>query len=137
MAKHLTNKDIDVIVRLIDGWEGKLTWDALCEKVETALYFRPTRQTLYAQARVQSAFAAKKSQAKLGVQPTKRPQSLAIAQQRIHRLENENWRLKAENDRLLERFIRWQYNAQKRGVSQAVLDQPLPKVDRDSTEKAG
>ncbi len=52
-----------------------------------------------------------------------------------HRLESENQRIKAENERLLERFIRWQYNAQKRGLSQAVLDAYLPVIDRDSSEK--
>ncbi|MNR59050.1 hypothetical protein D3C85_1802120 [compost metagenome] len=73
----------------------------------------------------------------MGFQPTKRPASLSIAEQRIHRLESENQRLKAENSHLLERFVRWQYNALKRGLSQGVLDAPLPRIDRDSAEKRG
>lgn len=135
MAKHLTARDIELLVGLIDGWNGKLTWDALCDEAASLIGTRPTRQTLNAHPEVKSAFSDKKIQLKTGLKPTKRPQSLAIAEQRIHRLESENQRLKAENDRLLERFIRWQYNAQKRGLSQAVLDESLPTIDRDSAEK--
>lgn len=135
MAKHLTARDIELLVGLIDGWNDKLTWDALCDEAANLIGTKPTRQTLNAHPAVKSAFSDKKTQLKTGLKPTKRPQSLAIAEQRINRLESENQRLKAENDRLLERFIRWQYNAQKRGLSHAVLDEPLPKIDRDSAEK--
>ncbi|MBX8540402.1 hypothetical protein K5D51_11070 [Pseudomonas cichorii] len=135
MAKHLTKRDIDLLVGLIDGWDGKLTWDALCDEAEGLIGTRPTRQTLNAHPRIKSAFSDKKTQLRVGFKPTKRPQSLAIAEQRIHRLESENQRLKAENNRLLERFVRWQYNALKRGLSQVVLDDPLPEIDRDSAEK--
>jgi hypothetical protein len=41
-------------------------------------------------------------------------------------------RLKAENARLLEQFVRWAYNANNRGVSEEVLNRPLPAVNRDS-----
>ncbi|MNJ26543.1 hypothetical protein D3C77_210290 [compost metagenome] len=136
MAKHLTTKDIELLVGLIDGWNGKLTWDALCDGAEGLIGTRPTRQTLNARARIKCAFGDKKTQQKAGFQPTKRPASLAIAEQRIHRLESENQRLKAENNHLLERFVRWQYNALKRGLSQGVLDAPLPRIDRDSAEKS-
>lgn len=137
MAKHLTVRDIELLVGLIDGWNGKLTWDALCDEGESLIGRRPTRQTLNAHPRIKSAFSDKKTQQKTGFKPTKRPESLAIAEQRIHRLESENQRLRAENTRLLERFVRWQYNAQKRGLSQADLDSSLPKIDRDSAEEGG
>lgn len=135
MAKHLTARDIELLVGLIDGWDGKLTWDALCDEAEGLIGTRPTRQTLNSHPRIKSAFGDKKIQQREGFKPTKRPASLAIAEKRIHRLESENQRLKAENNRLLERFVRWQYNAQKRGISHGVLDTPLPRVDRDTAEK--
>lgn len=135
MAKHLTARDIELLVGLIDGWNGKLTWDAVCDEAKGLIGTRPTRQTLNAHARIKSAFGDKKAQQKAGFKPKKRPESLAIAEQRIRRLDSENQRMKAENNRLLERFVRWQYNAQKRGISQTVLDAPLPEIDRDSAEK--
>ncbi|HBN9860918.1 hypothetical protein [Pseudomonas aeruginosa] len=135
MAKHLTQRDIRVLIDLIDAWTGKLTWEGLCDKGGEVLGFRPTRQTLHSHNTVKAAFNDKKIQQKNGFTPSKRPQSLAIAEQRIHKLESEKKRLIAENERLIERFVRWQYNAQKRGLSQAVLDAPLPVIDRDSAEK--
>ena len=135
MARHLTEHDIQVLIDLIDAWSGKLTWDGLCDKGGELLGFRPTRQTLNSHRAVKSAFDNKKTQQKNGVVPSKRPQSLAIAEQRIHKLESESARLTSENDRLIEQFIRWQYNAQKRGVTKAMLDEHLPLIDRDSAEK--
>ena len=135
MARHLTEHDIQILIDLIDAWSGKLTWDGLCDKGGDVLGFRPTRQTLNSHRAVKSAFDNKKTQQKTGVMPSKRPQSLAIAEQRIHKLESENARLTSENDRLIELFIRWQYNAQKRGVTKAMLDEHMPVIDRDSAEK--
>jgi integrase len=49
------------------------------------------------------------------------------------RLEAETARLKTENTRLLEQFVRWSYNANNRGVGEEVLNRPLPAVNRDSS----
>jgi dsDNA-specific endonuclease/ATPase MutS2 len=135
VAKHLSTRDLDLIVRLIDAWEGKLGWEALCDATEPLIGTRPTRQTLNAHERIKSAFAHQKKRLKSGFISIKRPASLSIAEQRIRRLEAENSRLQREINQLLERFIRWQYNAHKFNVSADKLDAPLPFVDRDSSEK--
>ncbi|MDY7069857.1 hypothetical protein PsexTeo8_65190 [Pseudomonas extremaustralis] len=134
MAKHLSPKDLDLIVSLIDGWEGKLTWEGLCEAIEPFIGTRPTRQTLNSHEKIKSAFTHHKARMKSGFVSTKRPASLSIAEQRIRRLEAENHRLERENACLLERFVRWQYNAYKFNVSAEKLDAPLPIVDRGSSE---
>ncbi|WP_159876077.1 hypothetical protein [Aquitalea denitrificans] len=135
MAKHLSLKDIDIFVQLIDAWEGKITWESLCEEGEKLVGFRPTRQTLNAHKKIKAAYLSRKENLKAGFTPSKRPASLAIAEQRIHRLENTNIRLEKENERLLIQFVRWQYNAYKHGMSKEMLDAPLPPIDRDSSEK--
>ena len=137
MAKHLTLKDISTIINLIDSAQEKLTWDGLCDSAEPLIGTRQTRQTLNAHERIKTAFALKKEQLKAGFQTSKRPASLAIAEQRIKRLESENDRLKRENERLLQRFATWQYNAYKNGMTPAKLDAPLSAIDRDSSEKKG
>lgn len=134
MAKHLSAKDLGIIVTLIDGWQGKLGWDALCDAVEPLIGSRPTRQTLNSHVRIKAAFTHQKERLKSGFVSTKRPASLSIAEQRIRRLEAENSRLERENERLLEQFMRWQYNAHKFDVSADKLNAPLPFVDRDSSE---
>lgn len=135
MAKHLTAKDIQDIVRLIDSWNTKLSWEALCDAVGPLIGSRPARQTLITHEQIKSAFEHQKERLKSGASISKRPPSLNIAAERIRRLETENNRLVMENQRLLERFMRWQYNAHKFGVSQEKLDAPMPFVDRDSAER--
>ena len=131
MAKHLTSKDIAILINLIDSWEGKLGWEVLCDAVAPLIGARPTRQTLSSHSQVKAAFGQKKQQQKSGFVATKRPASLNIAEQRIGRLESESSRLRAENSALLERFIKWQYNAYKHGVSKEKLDAELPVIDRE------
>ncbi|MFV3370907.1 hypothetical protein ACNFH5_22295 [Pseudomonas sp. NY15435] len=133
MAKHLTSKDVVTLINLIDSWEGKLTWEILCDAALPMIGTRPTRQTLNSHARIKTAFGHKKGQQKDGFVPSKRPPSLRIAEQRIRRLESEIDRLKSENSELLVRFIKWQYNAYKHGISKEKLDADLPRIDRDSS----
>lgn len=52
---------------------------------------------------------------------------------RLERLEAENKRLVIENERLLEQFVTWAYNAHLKGLTKAYLDKPLPIVDREIT----
>ncbi|MFG0339731.1 hypothetical protein ACF8FF_17640 [Pseudomonas sp. zjy_13] len=135
MAKHLTRGDIQAIVSLIDGWDGKLGWEALCDEAAALVGARPTRQTLSSHDAIKSAFDNQKKLQRTGSVVKKRPPSLDIAAQRIRRLEAENSRLTLENERLLERFQRWQYNAYKFNVSAEKLDAPLPQINRHSAEK--
>jgi hypothetical protein len=136
MAKHLTSKNIDALVALLDVWEGKLTWEALCAEGAKLVGSRPTRQTLNAHERIKTAFLGRKAHLMAGgYEPSKRPPSLSIAEQRIRRLEGENRRLREESDRLLEQFVRWQYNAYKHGMSKDKLNASLPLIDRDSSEQ--
>ena len=55
------------------------------------------------------------------------------ALERISRLEAENQRLLAENERLNEKFVRWAFNAYVRGMGETDLDRPLPQMDRRQT----
>lgn len=50
------------------------------------------------------------------------------------RLQAENGRLKAENERLLEQFVTWAYNAHLKGLTKDYLNSPLPRVDRELTK---
>ncbi|MDD2006822.1 hypothetical protein [Pseudomonas putida] len=135
MAKHLSPKDLDIIVGVIDGWDEKLSWDAICDAIEPLIGSRPARQTLTSHEKIKSAYEHHKERSRSGFVKSKPPASLRIAEQRIRRLEAENSRLERENERLLERFIRWQYNAHKFNVSAEKLDAPLPFVDRESSEE--
>jgi len=138
-AKNLDDKAIADIVSIIDGWSGKLTWDLLLEAVEKRLRQRYTRQTLNNHTRIAEAFRLrKKTLAEQALQPGRRrldmSPELDAALQRIELLEAMNLRLTLENDRLLEQFVRWAYNASTRGLDKNFLDQPLPVIQRDRTK---
>lgn len=129
MAKHLSDKDIADIVELIDSWhfDVKLTWDKLCEQMQTRLRLEHTRQTIQGYHRIKAAFKDKKNSLRDGGRKVlKTPVSLSFAATKIAKLEAENARLKRENSELLSQFIAWQYNAYAHGISMEQLNMPLP-----------
>lgn len=134
-GKNLTDDAIEQIVRLLDGWEGKLTWEALIDATVTRLHCKYTRQALHKHERIRAAYVLRKESLG-GQKKTSLPCGsgpLTDATARIARLEAENQRLEAENQRLLEQFVVWAYNAHTRGLDKEFLSQPLPRVNRDQT----
>ncbi len=137
-AKNLRDNDVALIVSIIDGWGGNLTWDALIADIELRLHSRYTRQALHKHVRIRDAFAFRKKGA-MTREEVKRPRGsieLRKAMERIARLEAENARLEAENNNLLSQFARWAYNASIRGLDATYLGQALPPIDRDRTRPA-
>lgn len=137
MAKHLKQADVDAIVDIIRGWPTeKLTWEGICEAAAKVIGKTPTRQTLNAHTSIKDAYAAKKSGLKVHGPRTAMPSSLAVAAQRIARLQTENDELRMKNDAFLEQFVKWQYNAYKHGLKEQQLNADLPRIDRERTEDA-
>lgn len=134
MAKHLTDRDVERVVGILDGWSDKLTWDALCEACTPIIGTTPARQTLAKFVRIEHAFEACKKRLKNETQEIHLPPSMKIAVERITRLESENERLKRENRELLQQFVVWQYNAHIRGLSDHDLNRSLPGIDRGRTD---
>jgi hypothetical protein len=87
LAKHLTDRDIEKIQGVLDGWQVKLTWDSLCDASAIHIGKRPTRQSLNANLRIKQAFSDKKLRFKNDFREIKTPPSLAIAWQRT-----KDWR---------------------------------------------
>lgn len=131
MTIHLNDETIDVIVSVIDGWSGALTWEDLREAVAIRLGHCPTRQALSRQSRVANAFKLKKRRLREGRPELKAGRAeVEKLLERIERLESANQRLTSENHCLLDQFRRWAYNASIAGLSHSELNAPLPDVDR-------
>ena len=132
-SRHLNDSDVGAIVELLDGWDGDVTWKALCDACGPAIGFIPTRQTLYKFNRIAGAYKLAKERAKEGTKELKIPPTLNMAAQRIDRLTREVDRLERENAALLEQFVVWQYNAFTHGLSQEKLNKGLYAIDRGQT----
>ena len=138
MAVHLSDKDIESIVKIIDGWSRseKLTWDNLILVVQTRLLRKYSRQALSRHERIKRAYALKKQFLSTGSDSKTEFKFVELqkAMERIERLKAENERLKDENNALLEQFARWAYNAHTRGLDEAFLNRALMPVDRERTK---
>lgn len=136
MAKHLSDSDIERICQIIDSWtERKFSWNALVVEVSRQLGISAVRQTLQSHVRIKDAYDLRKKNpvSKSGVQ---RRTSLTFAKalDRIDTLEAENLRLRQENERLLEQFLVWQFNARNKGMSKEDLSKARPPIDRGTDE---
>jgi hypothetical protein len=138
---RLTDAEVDKIVNLLTTWQGKLSWELLLRRVRPMLGRDFTRQGLDKQQSISIAFKQAKGRIRIRAQKAARdrdgdlPPELAAAQRRIDNLLAEVELLKAEKDKLLERFATWLYNARGRGLSEIELSTPLPHIDRDKSER--
>lgn len=139
-ARNLTDADIEVIVGVLDGWSDKLTWDGLIDAIASRLRVKYTRQALNQHERIKQTFQLAKERLSRVERPRGKGQSGLNAvetqafMERFKKLEAENARLRLENERLLEQFVVWAYNAHTRGLDREFLSRPLPRVDRDQTK---
>lgn len=134
-SRNLDDAAISEIVSIVDGCTGPLSWNILIEAIDERTRVRYTRQALNNHERIKLAFSARRETLKATRGPmrvdTATPEHAALLQVNARR-DAEIERLKAENARLLEQFVRWAYNANNRGVGEEVLNRPLPAVNRDS-----
>lgn len=134
MTKHLTPFELSAIEEALYSWDGVITWSSVCTKVETLIGKSVTRQTLSGNSAIKRAYDQAKSRGTNSTPIAPSPSSLRNAADRISRLESEITALKSENSRLIEKFLRWQYNAHIKGLTEAHLDKPLPIIDRERSD---
>lgn len=136
MTKRLNDLGIASICEMIDAWpsDTPLTWETLVAGVGGRLGVSYTRQALGAHERIARAYRSRRDVLSK-MPPPKRAGDAAMeaALQQIEQLKAETTRIKDENERLKEKFVRWAYNAHSRGLTPEMLESPLPSVDRDRT----
>ena len=100
-AKNLTDGAIKLIVEILDGWTGKLSWQLVLDAIERSTAQRYTRQALHKHTRILAAFVITKRRLKnqtVGVKTVSSPE-LQIALDRISRLNAEKQRFESEGNR--------------------------------------
>jgi hypothetical protein len=136
-APDLTDARIAIVIETLDAWKGKLTWDLLIDAVEASTGHRYSRFTFAEYPQIANAFSFKKDSLR-GTVPRARGEPrdervrAAIAQ--ADRYKSKVERLEAENQLLLEQFVTWATNAERKGVTMDMLNAPLPKPERDRTK---
>lgn len=138
-APDLTDERIKLVLETLDGWSGKLTWDLLLDAVETSCGHRYSRFTFADYPEIATAFSLKKD-ALRGSWKSERgapkDERVRAALEQAARYRSKADRLQKENDLLLEQFIVWATNAERKGVTMDMLNQPLPKPPRDQNKEA-
>ena len=135
LAKHLTKRDVESILNIIEGWDNsKLTWDGICDSAASVVGKKPTRQSLNANIVIREAYKKKKKGLKIHGPRIATPSSLKVAAARISKQQSEVDTLKAKNMALLEQFVKWQYNAYKYGMKEHQLNESMPRIDRERTD---
>lgn len=136
-APDLTQEHIATTLDTLDTWRGKLTWDLLLDKLEEVWGYRYSRFTLAGYAEVANAFMHRKD-ALRGTLPvsrgTPRDERVRAAVEQADRFKAKAERLEAENNLLLEQFVTWAHNAEKKGITMDMLNAPLAKPDRDRSK---
>jgi hypothetical protein len=123
---HLTKKDEARIIKIIEGWsEPKLTWPLLVDACKARLGISRARQSLMKIPAIDMAMKDRKAALKAPTEKAGWIKDINTANERIEKLTEANQKLKAVNQKLLERFKIWQANADMHGVTQRMLDQPL------------
>lgn len=141
-SPDLTEESVLKIVELIDEWDGALTWDKLIGKIEDVLGYSYSRFTLYEYPSIANAFAIKKDSIRRKKEgnsrkpSTPRDERLAAALEQVERYKRKLERFENENNLLLEQFVRWAYNAQRKGISMKTLNEPIPKPERGKSSSA-
>jgi hypothetical protein len=138
---RLTDADIEKAVRLLDGWSGKLTWDRYLAVLKTEIGHLYTKPGMRKHARIVNAWDMAQQRLSKGALAVGARNygdaAIAHAHHTIASLKAENQRLKQENRDLLERFLRWSYNAASRGLTEQTLDRDVAGGDSDQSPKTG
>ncbi|MBV5322674.1 MAG: hypothetical protein JZU60_02430 [Ilumatobacteraceae bacterium] len=135
-ARVINDDVIEVVLHILDGWKGKLTWDALIAAVKASISAEYTRQALSGHKRIADAFVLRKGG--LAKEVGKKPSGDARINgylETISRLKAENQRLTSELNNYREMFIRWTFNAQKKNLTSELLNRPMVAPNRDVTQE--
>ena len=121
-APRMTQDRIVGIVAIIDGWKGRLTWEALCDVVDREIGGRYTRQALDNYTEIKAAYENYNKAPILSGDD----KPLVGRKRRSEGLSGKlrSWKLSAIYC-LEEQFVRWAVNASSRNLDEKFLDTPL------------
>lgn len=136
-APDLTDERLQVVLDTLDGWKGKLTWDLLIDAVKKITDITYSRFTFAEYPQIANAFSLKKDVLRgtwKSERSEPRDERVRSALEQVDRYKAKVQRLEQENQLLLEQFVTWAHNAERKGVTVMMLNAPLPKPQRDRSK---
>lgn len=126
-SPNLSTRRVEDVVGIIRAMPGRPEWNRVIAAVADQLKAEYTRQTLFGHDAIRLAFQDRKKgqPARPGAARRRRTRDEAIGA-----LERDNERLSGIERALKAKFVRWAYNANAAGITEATLEKPLPTIDR-------
>lgn len=127
-APRLTNERINIALKLLDSWTGKLTWSRFLAILEVDLGHKYTKAALLRHSKFKHAWDKRR----WNESPNENENNnfgnyaLKISLEKIKKLERTIERLENENNLLNEKFVIWATNATNKGIFLEELNIPLP-----------
>ena len=127
-SPRLTNERIEIALKLLDGWTGKLTWSRYLALLELDLGHKYTKAALLRHTRFKNAWDKRRWEENPDRKKKKSygNHGLQIALEKIERLEATIKRLENENNLLTEKFVVWSTNATNKELTIEDLNRPIP-----------
>lgn len=127
-APRLTNERIDIALKLLDGWNGKLTWSHFLAILEIDLGHKYTKAALLRHSRFKDTWDKRR-----WIENPDRNEKnnfgnsgLQTALEKIAKLEKTIERLENDNNLLNEKFVVWATNAANKGITLEELNRSIP-----------
>jgi hypothetical protein len=127
-APRLTNDRIEIALKLLDGWTGKLTWSRFLALLELDIGHKYTKAALLRHPKFKDTWDKRRWNENPDRNIVKGfgNHGLQTALEKIEKLEATIERLENENNLLTEKFVVWATNATNRGLSLEDLDRAIP-----------
>lgn len=134
-ARTIDNNIIEVIDEILSQWSGKLSWDLLRAAIKNGIGVDYTRQALANHKHIVDAFNIRKRALQIEAgRPISVVNDVAELQKKIAQLESKNEMLALECKNYRAMFFVWVKNAEKEGISERKLNEPLSPSQQQSTD---
>lgn len=134
-APRLTNERIDIALKLLDGWTGKLTWPRFLALLEIDLGHKYTKAALLRHPEFKRVWEKRRwdKTPEKSSKNTFGNHALQTALEKIEKLERTIERLENDNNLLHEKFVIWATNAAYKKITMEELNRPIPTHSTKST----
>lgn len=136
--RRIKPAEVERLVRELRTWDyayAPLTWQAAIDLAEGLFAHKWTRQAFESHAEIKAAFQTRQAEGPRKAKRTPRDPALAMYAKQIEALEEENRTLRGKLAAYEQKLARYIANALTvKGMTEAVLDAPLPPNDRGQTD---